>query len=441
MRKICLTLPTNRGCADTISAVIEEAEYAAGRFDVEAHVVILDSSDAQDFAAHAQVLQTTHRVPKVILWHLDEAYQRNFLSRVIRRAGLDRPERLLGLMLPPGVSYGACTNRAFLFGAALGCESVHRRDSDSRYQVVNGTKIFPIHHELASLGRSAADAARNVSDSVLPPSHAERPVVLVGGSFVGELSVDIEEIHRLDEEVYYDIVSLWAPVQAPEQEKRNLVKESFRGAGAGLFTRDRSTLTVLDPMRVDMCNIAFSQVQEQVPLLPATDTIGSDYFLIHVVNAAELPAVQHNRDIVNFYTPERRTRSGFVDYQLRLTKFFLSMQYLNYIYERMRAAGKSLCDERNRVRVSEISSYVRESVQLDDAENVQRLNGLERSYRKLGGRYAGLADILASRGSRLLAEARQDIVDFALLIDSWERLMCASGEANLAPDRADEETA
>ena len=429
MRKICLTLPTNRACAGTMSMVVEEAEYAAERFGVEVHVVVLDSSDVHTFAAHSQVLRATRRVPNVILWHLDEAYQRNFLSQVIRQAGFDRPERLLGLMLPAGISYGACTNRAFLFGAALGCESVHRRDSDSRYQVVNGAKIFPIHHELESLGKSAADAARGVSESVLDPSHAQRPVVLVGGSFVGELSVDIEEILRLDEEVYHDIVSLWAPAHASEQEKRNLVKESFRGSGTALFNGDRSTLTVLDPMRVDMCNIGFSQVQEQVPLLPATDTIGSDYFLIHVVHAAELPAVQHNRDIVNFYTPERRTESGFVDYQLRLTKFFLSMQYLNFIYDRMAATGKSLCDKQDRVRAAEISAYVRESIELDDAENVQRLNSLKRSYRKLGGRYTNLAETLTSHGSRLLGEARQDIADFALLIESWERLVDASRDA------------
>jgi hypothetical protein len=431
MRKICLTLPTNRACADTLSAVIEEAEYAAERFDVEVHVLVLDSSDAHDFAAHAQVLHAAHRVPKVSLWHLDEAYQRSFLNRVIRRAGLDRQTRLPGLMLPAGVSYGACTNRAFLFGAALGCESVHRRDSDSRYQVLNDVKIFPIHHELASLGKSAADAARGVSRSVLDPDLVERPVVLVGGSFVGEPSVDIEEIHRMDEDVYYDIVSLWAPAHASEEEKRNLVKESFRGAGTGRFTQDSSTLTVLDPMRVDMCNIGFSQVHEQVPLLPATDTIGSDYFLLHVVHAAGLPAVQHNRDIVNFYTPERRTDSGFVGYQLRLTKFFLSMQYLSFIYDRMKTAGKALCDERNQVRASAISAYVRESLQLDDDENVLRLVCLERGYRKLGGRYAKLAGIVASRGSRLLSEARQDIADFALLIDHWERLMRASRETDL----------
>ncbi|MGX1633651.1 DUF6271 family protein, partial [Streptomyces albidoflavus] len=45
-------------------------------------------------------------------------------------------------MLPGGLSYGACTNRAFLIAAALGCESVHRRDSDSRYQTLAGHGFY-----------------------------------------------------------------------------------------------------------------------------------------------------------------------------------------------------------------------------------------------------------------------------------------------------------
>ena len=77
-------------------------------------------------------------------------------------------------MLPAALSYGACTNRAFLIAVALGCESVHRRDSDSRYQVVNGQPVFPIHHELMSLGKRAADAAHSVSETALAPEHTRQ---------------------------------------------------------------------------------------------------------------------------------------------------------------------------------------------------------------------------------------------------------------------------
>lgn len=268
MRRICLTLPTNRACAATISAIREEARYAAEQFGVEVHLLILDSSDRPTFAEHAELVGAARPVPNVVLHHLDEDTQRDFLQRVIKEAQVAEPELLLDLMLPAGVSYGACTNRAFLIGSALGCESVHRRDSDSDYQVLDGEPVFPIHHELRSLGRRAIDAVDGVSENALDPAHAHKPVVLVGSSFVGELSVDISEIRELDREVYHDVVSLWAPADWSARQKRDLVEESFTGAGTDPFVADHSTLAIVDPMRLDMCNISFQQVHERVPLPP-----------------------------------------------------------------------------------------------------------------------------------------------------------------------------
>jgi hypothetical protein len=426
MHKICLTLPTNRACAATISAITQEAAYAAGHFDVEVCLLILDSSDEHSFAEHAQVVREAGATPNVSVHHLSETEQSQFLRRVIDRADIAKPDLMLDLMLPTDLSYGACTNRAFLIGSALGCQSIHRRDSDSRYQVVNGTTVFPIHHELTSLGKRASDAASGVSETILDPAHADKPVVLVGSSFVGELSVDIGEIHHLDPNAYYDIVSLWAPSQWSVTEKRQLVDESFQGAGSETFTHDHSILTIVDPMRVDMCDISFYQVHEDVPLPPATNTIGSDYFLMHLVHDAALPGVEHNRNIMNFYTSERRTEAGFIAYQMRLTKFFLSMLYFNFIYDRMAAAGESLLNDRHRVRASTITEFVTESTRLDQDENVQRLNSLDRAYRRLGGKYAAFADILAPRRWQLLDEAQRDIEDFALLIEAWEPLIHAS---------------
>ncbi|MFE2868736.1 DUF6271 family protein [Embleya sp. NPDC059259] len=427
MHKICLTLPTNRACTATISAIGEEAAYAARHFDVEVHLLILDSCERATFAIHAKTVDALPASPHVIVHHLDEAAQRHFLRRVLDRAGIDPPDRYLDLMLPAAVSYGACTNRAFLIAAALGCASMHRRDSDSSYQTLDGEPIFPIRPELTSLGKRARDAASGVSETVLDPVHADKPVMLAGSSFVGEMSVDIGEIQRLDPAAYFDIVSLWAPPEWSAEQKRRLVEESFTGAGTDPFVRDHSTLTIVDPMRLDMCNIAFRhEVYERVPLPPATDTIGSDYFLMHLVHDAELPGVLHNRNIVNFHTEERRTDAGFAAYHLRLTKFFLSMLYFNAVYAEMATAGGALLDAEQRLRPAAVAALARDSARCDRAENVRRLHSLDRSYRSLGGRYAEFADTLSALGPRLLDEARADIEDFVLLIEAWAALIHAS---------------
>ncbi|MEU3688284.1 DUF6271 family protein [Streptomyces narbonensis] len=427
MRRVCLTLPTDRACSETIRAVAEEAAYGARRFGVEVHLLVLDSAEAPVLAGHRTTVAGLPAAPGVVVHHLDETEQRAFLREVIATSGVAAPERVLDLLLPSRVSYGACTDRAFLIAEALGCASVHRRDSDSRYQhhapsgnPDDGGPVFPLHHELTSLGRLPADVAGLVSRSRLDPACADRPVAMVGGSFVGEMSVDVEEIRRLDPAVYEDIIGLSVPDGYPEIWRRNLIAESFRGAGTTPFTRDLSTLTSVSPTRVDMCNIAFtSEVYGRVPLPPATDTIGSDYFLIHLVHDARLPGVLHNRHIVNFHTNERRSDAGFLAYHRRLAKFFLSTPYFNGVYDRMAAAGAELLDADGRVRAAVVAGFVRDSTLLDPVENVERLDVLDRSYRKLGGRYAGAADVLAAERERLLDAARADMEEFALLIDAW----------------------
>ncbi len=406
MRRVCLTLPTNRAATATVAAMLDEAAYAVDAFDVAVHLLILDSSEEADHAAHAAVLHAAATSRNVVVWHLDERRQRDFLLRVIDAAGVRKPDLMLDLMLPAELSYGACTNRAFLIASALGCESVHRRDSDSRYQTFNDTKVFPIHHELMSLGRTAAAAADGVTETDLDAGLSQRPVVLVGGSFVGELSVDIGEIQRIDPDVYHDVVSLWAPGDWTDEQKRELVDESFRGAGTEPFDGDHSVLTVVDPMRVDMCNVAFHRVHEEIPLPPAVNTIGSDYFLLHLVHAAKLPGVLHNRDIENFYTPERRTDSGFERYQLRLAKFFLSMLYLHEVYRRMADAGDALLAEDGRVRVAVIADLVHDSTALDQGRERppagrprRRLPETRRPVRGVRRHRRGVAAAAARRGT------------------------------------------
>ncbi|MFI2639877.1 DUF6271 family protein [Streptomyces sp. NPDC018610] len=427
MNRICLCLPTDRACSATLTAIHREAAYAAGRFGVAVDLLVLDSCDESVRAEHARVLAALPPAHRVSVHHLGEEPQRAFLRRVIERARVPEPDRMLDLMLPSGVSYGACTNRAFLLAAALGCRSVHRRDSDSAYQLHDGEPVFPVHHELPWLGRPAAEASAGVTRTDLAPALAGRPVSLVGASFIGELSVDIAEIRRLDEAVYHDVVGLWAPADWPKERKRELVEESFTGAGTAPFTGDRSTLTLVDPMRVDMCNVAFDRdVYERFPLSPATDTIGSDYFLLHLVHDATLPGILHNRHIENFHTPERRTDAGFHAYQRRFVKFLLSMLHLNHVYDRLAAEGPALLDERQHLRTGRVAQLLRESARLDRAENIWRLDRCDTAYRKLGGRYEEFAQRLQPRRERLLAEAERDVEDHARLVDAWPALVDAA---------------
>lgn len=437
MRRVCLTLPTHRACPGTIAAIGEEAAYGARQFGVEVHLLILDSSPAPVLAEHRRAVAALPASPGVAVHHLDEDEQRAFLREVAERSGGASADRLLELMLPSRVSYGACTNRAFLIAQALGCTSVHRRDSDSRYQHLDGEPVFPLHQELSYLGQQADDVRRSATRSKLAPGSGDRRVAMTGGSFVGEMSVDVAEIRDLDPDTYRELVGLSIPEGYPEIWRSHLIDESFRGAGTTSYDGDRTTLAPISPMRVDMCNIGLDhEVYRRVPLPPATDTIGSDYFLLHLVHDAKLPGVQHNRHIVNFHTEERRTDAGFLAYQVRFAKFLLAKTYLNTVFARTAAAGDALLDAEGHIRASAVAGFVRDSAGLDRADVARRLDVIDRAYRRLGGRYTAVADTLADHRSRLLDEARDDMADFALLIDHWEALARASAESGLGRVRA-----
>lgn len=436
MRRVCLTLPTHRPCAATIAAVADEAAYGAREFGVEVALLILDSSPAQVLAEHREAVAALPPYPGVSVHHLDEDEQRGFLRKVAGRSAAPDPDRLLELLLPSRISYGAVTDRAFLLAESLGCTSLHRRDSDSRYQYHGGEPVFPIHQELTHLGRRAADLKGSATRSKLPPRSEERRVALVGGSFVGEMSVDVAQIREADPETYRELVGLSLPERYPEIWRGHLIDTSFRGAGDTAFDGDRTVLAPISPTRVDMCNVALDhEIYRRVPLPPATDTIGTDYFLLGLAHDARLPGVEHNRHIVNFHTAERRTDAGFLAYQLRFVRFLLAKAYLNAVHARSAEAGDALLDGANRLRTVAVTDFVRDSLARDPEEDAHRLGTIEGAYRRLGGRYAEVADALAARRAPLLAEVRYGVADFAFLLENWQAMTRACSDAGLSVTR------
>ncbi|TWF71804.1 DUF6271 family protein, partial [Kitasatospora viridis] len=381
MQRVCLALPTMRACPDTIVDLAEEAAYAVATFGVEVHLLVLDTTEAAEFAKNAAAVASLAPTAGVFVHHLGNAEQRDFLLGVAERSGAAAdPALLLDLMLPQGVAYGSCVNRLFLGATALGCTSAHLRNDDFDYQVVDGRKMFPIHHELLSIGKPAGEAVAGVSVSKLDPADADKPVMLVSGSFIGELNVDIGEIKELDPEVYRDLVRLWTPPVWPQEDRDAMVEVSFTGAGDEAFGDDESVLGVPDIWDVYMCNVALDhRAYEVLPLLPSLATLGSDYAVLHALVHAKLPGVIHKRHIVNYYTPERRIGAGFINYQLRFVKLLLSMLYLYPVYGGMIDLGPGMLDERNVLKVEPILDLVRGSAGWDRAGNEHCLDVVDSS--------------------------------------------------------------
>lgn len=431
MKKICLSLPTNRRCVEAITLLAEEAKYAIDTFSVDVCLLVLDTSKKSDLLDNRNAILSVGSIPGLQVIHMDEQEQATHLRAIIDASNGDEKgnlntEELIQLMLPQSVSYGACTNRAFLLAKALGCTSVHRRDSDSCYQKYNGQYMFPIYHELNSIGQVASSCVEKVTEHTLSGSLNDKSVAMVAGSFIGEMSVDLAEIQSIDATAYHSLVALWADSETTDEQKKELVQVSFKGAGTERFKQDYSLLGVVDPMRIDMCNICFFGIQEQLPLPPVTETIGSDYFLMHVLKHTQTPGVYHNRHIENYYTKERKTDEGFMKYHARYVRFLMSMPYLHCIYSSLQECGEQLLTESGRINITKLTNFIEQSLNLGDEENRQKLTIAYQTYQRLGGRYAEFAKTIPALCEQWQQKTEQGFKDYIHLILSWRGLMSSA---------------
>lgn len=468
MKRICLAIPTNRECTAAIAALVQEAGHAVRHFPVQVVVLIADTASSGIAADNSRALQQAmHALEvqysatevqhnkldarRIEAHHFTAPEQAALLTQIISCAALqaraleheqkrELERELHALLLPDGVSYGAATNRLFLLAQYLGCDSLHRRDSDSRYQLASGSVIYPIHHELRCIGLPASAVANLVDQTVATPLHADCPVMLVGASYVGALSIDVAPMFARDAEAAYRIVGQFAPSHLSAADKRDWVDCSYLHTGQSRLEQDRSELAHGHSFLIDTCNICFSQIQQVLPLPPACDTIGTDYFLLSLMNILALPVVHHNRHIENFHTPERRSAQGFVEYQFRLVKYFLYMSWLH-------ATVRALDQARAQLWLAPPGATLAWNLPLlhavlaepeplarIDAENAAKLSELQQQYARLGGAYAEFAALLTEQAPQLLQACRDDIARYAAFAPHWPALMraarsCFDGES------------
>lgn len=446
MKRICLAIPTNRECTAAIAALVQEADHAVRHFPVQVVILIADTASSGIAAANANALQQAmHAIGarRVEARHFTAPQQAALLTQILSRAALQQHELerdLHALLLPDCVSYGAATNRLFLLAQYLGCDSLHRRDSDSRYQQATDSVIYPIHHELRCIGLPASTVANLVDETVAAPLHADCPVMLVGASYVGALSIDVAPMFARDAEAAYRIVGQFAPSHLSAADKRAWVDCSYLHTGQSRFEQDRSELAHGHSFLIDTCNICFSQIQQVLPLPPACDTIGTDYFLLSLMNILTLPVVHHNRHIENFHTSERRSAQGFTEYQFRLVKYFLYMSWLHATVRALDQAKAQLWLAPPGATLAWnlplLHALLAEPEPLAriDAENAAKLSELQQQYTRLGGAYAEFAALLAEQAPQLLQACRDDIARYAAFAPHWPALMraartCFDGES------------
>ena len=75
MHKICLALPTNRECADTIRLLHDEAIYGNETFGHQVVLAVIDTSSGVELEQNRQAIQQLTAHAQVAVRHFDSAQQ------------------------------------------------------------------------------------------------------------------------------------------------------------------------------------------------------------------------------------------------------------------------------------------------------------------------------------------------------------------------------
>jgi len=421
-------LPTNRVCDKAIQHLANEAMLAGELFNIDIVMLILDTSDSKNFALNKFTIDHLGLPMTIQVIHLSRSQQREYIKGWINEiqppVTYESNVSMIKQLLPDGVSYGAAMNRAFLFSNHLGCDTIHRRDSDSDYQYVKGKWIYPIIHELRFLG-SNNEAVNKLKSKV--PLGSYRDIHLVGGSYVGAWSMDVEGLYDKNRQAFYNSVGLCMPDQLSDHDKHTLVDELFVNRDVDVFQYDEIELGYANTAPIDMCNVSFWRIHQQLPVPNALDTIGTDYFLIAILQALEVPTVHHNRHIKNYHTARRKTESGFIDYQCRIVKFYLYMSYLYAICAEINGSNKNYVDDRITITAGVLSRIIKSIVTPQKLiDNKQKLQKIIDAYDAAGGSYQVLSKQLVREQDNLVQEAQNDMQLFAEWLDLWDVLIHVS---------------
>ena len=255
------------------------------------------------------------------------AWQR-ILERILHNAGFDAGfddgdrDKARELLTRQGVTYASGPNKAFLTAAALGVETLHRRDSDHLPDAEEGTARLPGIMEVQAIGRRVRDVAPLRSADSLTPQELDQEILFVGSGMFGDPAHDRRELIAAGEEFGVRILGLSSPWLSPEKRLRD-VRGYFTSEASVRYEED--FFQVDDSGRTELGVSCLRRVFLNLPEMPIPDTLGCDYFQKNLLYQLSKPVMFQSRKMRHDHDAQRKqsTMAQFVDYSLRDLRYIV----------------------------------------------------------------------------------------------------------------------
>lgn len=427
IQRSLLYTPTHRDAVKCLEDRFKEAQWVSEQPGRQAILCVIERSISRDISRrHRQALASPNFPSQIIRMHLSESSLTEFVNHLLDTLPVERRDPLRRLLLPNGISYGAGPNAAYLIGAALQCQTVHRRDSDVYLDPAEPGR-FPIEIELDTIDHDLRPGCEQDS-----PAHSTdteiHKVAAVGTNTFGDPTVDRRDLIAAG----LDYLAAYQALGRPGIPPRVVRAEAIRYLVDEPATRHDEDFTSVELAgAIEAESYCVSWVTSTMPEMP-TGVLGCDYMTLNMANLALHASVYHSRKMNHRYDTHRKSNSTTLEYSLR------DLQYLQM--------GR-LCALHNARLKNDAARYMQgttlntpayvASFRLACAESQLELArvriGAVDVYRAaakaaqsiaLKRRLQRVAAEIEKRGDQLDNGVIEAVTDFVDLLESWPLLIC-----------------
>ncbi|MGI9001656.1 MAG: DUF6271 family protein [Pseudonocardia sp.] len=433
-----LYIPTNRLCVPAIGSATAECAALVGETGEE-HIFLLVEHDNDDrIAEHSAALDEDRARHGVPVLHLTVDAWRRVLSAVLAESELDAADRdRAGTLLSrQGVAYGVGPNKAFLVAAALGVDTVHRRDSDHLPDTRDGGPGFPGLLETRAIGRSVREVSSIANADAVPREQWDQTVLFVGSGMFGDPPHDRQELIAAGEEFGVRVLGLSSPWMSPE----NLVRD-VRGyfVGESTIRYDDDHYEIDESGRTELGVSCVRRMFLELPEMPISDTLGCDYCQKNLLYQLARPVVFHSRKMRHSYDDRRRESAveSYVDYSMRDLRYVVLWPIWSRHNENIRADPAGFLRPDGSLDADRYVASFRSAL----AEKLPEAKGVglrfAQVYRdaaaQVDGTHATRLSAVATEAERLGDEVARQVGDgveeFCWLVERWGDLVRAAAQA------------
>lgn len=431
-------IPTNRLCRAAIAHAARECSDVAKHTGDHFALLVVD----QPSGAHTEPNRAALRQ-----WATDEGVPWAYVTEqvwgamceaILARLRLPEKEghRLQAVLNRRGIAYGVAVNRAYLTAAALGVETLYRRDSDHLPAKRADGFAYPAVLEAQAIGRPLGEIETRERAGGNSPS--SRSIVRwIGSNMYGEAPIDRRDLLSVDQELGVELDAITHP-GAPRSRLLER-QESYYFREPGRWYED-------DFYELDLTGkteVGVSCVQglfRELPEMPIPETLGCDYMGKNLLYQLGLPVLYHSRKMIHTYDAERTLRSPgqAAAYGLRELRYLILRRLWNNHNARLRSRSTEIASPSGIVRADAYAESFEETLGAADGltANVVRnyidiySRGAARSTGKVHGRLAAVVHEAKSQEERLVPEVVDGVREYCWLVRLWPSVVSAATRAH-----------